>query len=254
MIRLQKILAQAGVASRREAEKLIAGGRVRVNGETVTELGASADPQRDRITVDGEKIHPEKKVYILLHKPPGVVSTVSDPEGRPALPDLLPEIGVRAFPVGRLDYDATGLVLLTNDGDLAQAMAHPGKKVHKTYLVKVRGEPDEKDISRLKKGIRLDDGARTLPAKVHITEVRLHGKQVSKNTWLKFIIHEGRNRQIKRMCLAIRHPALRVHRVAIGPLKLGVLPAGAWRYATTEEVLALKKIMKKASESVKDKV
>lgn len=254
MLRLQKILAQAGIASRREAENLITGGRVRVNGRVVTELGASADPERDKISVDGEKIHAEKKVYIILHKPQGVVSTVSDPEGRPTLLDLLPQIGARVFPVGRLDFDATGLVLLTNDGDLAQTLAHPGKKVHKTYLVKVRGEPDQKDILRLRKGIRLDDGVRTLPAKVHITEVKLHGKHVSKNTWLKFIIHEGRNRQIKRMCLAVRHPALRVHRVAIGPLKLGDIPAGGWRYATREEIKALRDIVKWVVGRIKNKV
>jgi len=246
-MRLQKILAHAGIASRREAEKLILEGRVRVNGKVVVELGAGADPERDKITVDGDRIRAEKIIYLLLHKPPGMVSTVSDPEGRSSLPDLLPEIGARVFPVGRLDYDATGLVLMTNDGDLAQALAHPGNKVHKTYLVKVKGEPDEKDLSRLRKGVRLDDGVRTLPAKVKITEVKLHGRQVSKNTWLRFIIHEGRNRQIKRMCLAVRHPALRVHRVAIGPLKLGDLPAGAWRYLTKEEIKSLREIKKKGN-------
>jgi 23S rRNA pseudouridine2605 synthase len=243
-MRLQKILAHAGVASRRDAEKLILEGRVQVNGEVVKELGASADPEKDVILVDGERIRLKKFVYILLHKPAGVVSTLEDPEGRATLLDILPDIGKRVFPAGRLDYDSTGLVLLTNDGDLAQALAHPSKKMHKTYLVKVKGEPDEKDLTRLRKGVRLDDGARTLPAKVKITEVNLPGKSVSKNTWLKFIIHEGRNRQIKRMCLVIRHPALRVHRVAIGPLKLGDLPAGAWRYATKDEEKALKELKK----------
>lgn len=244
--RLQKILASAGVASRRDAERMILEGRVRVNGEVVTELGAKADPERDVISVDGEKIRLKKPVYILFHKPRGVVSTLEDPEGRPTLLDFLPELAVRVFPVGRLDYDATGLVLLTNDGDLANVIASPTNKVPKTYLVKVKGVPEEKALERLRKGVRLEDGYKTKPAKVEKSEVRMPGKPTTKNTWLKFIIHEGKNKQIKRMCLMVRHPALRIHRVAIGPLKLGDLPEGVWRYATPQEIKALMEIREKS--------
>lgn len=245
LIRLQKILASAGVASRRDAEQMILDGRVRVNGKLVRELWAKADPNKDVILLDGEKIRVKKPVYILFHKPRGVVSTLEDPEGRPTLLDFLPELAVRVFPVGRLDYDATGLVLLTNDGDLAKVISSPDHKVPKTYLVKVKGIPEKKALEKLSKGVRLENGYKTKPAKVEKTEVRMPGKPTTKNTWLKFIIHEGKNKQIKRMCLMVRHPALRIHRVAIGPLKLGDLPEGAWRYATPQEVKALLELKKK---------
>ncbi len=241
-VRLQKFLSQAGVSSRRKAEELILEGRVRVNGEVVRKLGTRVDPIRDSIAVDGKKVRPKELRYVILHKPPGVVSSRQDPQKRPTVIDMLPRTKIPLYPVGRLDYNASGLILLTNDGDAAMALTHPSFKTPRTYLVKVKGRPDEKDLSKLRRGVRLDGGSKTLPAKVERTEVRRRGRPTTANTWLKFIIREGRNRQIKRMCMAVRHPALSIQRVAMGPLKLGALPQSAWRYATPNELKELKRL------------
>ena len=251
-IRLQKFLSNAGVSSRRKAEELISQGLVRINGKVVKELGVRVDPNRDVMTIDGKKIRINFK-YVILHKPVKVLCSRDDPEGRPTVIDMLPDMGTQLYPVGRLDYDASGLVLLTNDGDVAMAFTHPSFKTPRIYLVKAKGQPDEKDLERLRGGVHLDDGAKTLPAKVRQIEYRGKGKSATSNTWLKFILHEGRNRQIKRMCLAVRHPALRIHRVTMGPLKLGDLPVGAWRYATKEEIKELQKLAQKQVEKTSNK-
>ncbi len=250
LLRLQRILAQAGVASRRAAERFIADGRVRVNEEVVRTLGAKADPEKDTIAVEGwGTLSPEPKVYIALNKPEGVLSTVHDPEGRPTVLEVLGRsraVGPRrfegalprVFPVGRLDFDAQGLVLLTNDGDLAQRLLHPRFHVPKTYLVKVRGRPEEKSLSRLSRGVRLPDeegrpGPRSGPAQVEVV------KESPANTWLKLTIREGRQHQVKRMCQAIRHLVIRIIRIGFGPLELDTLEVGAWRFLTSAEVRAL---------------
>lgn len=244
-MRLQKFLSEAGVTSRRKAEEIIREGRVRVNGKQVTGLGAQVNPERDKVTMDGKRVRPKPFRYIILHKPPGVVSTREDPKGRPKVVDMVPDVGVRLYPVGRLDFDASGVMLLTNDGDVAAAMTHPSYHTPRTYLVKVKGRPDEKALEKLRKGVVLEDGRKTLPAKVALARVKRGGRTPTSNTWLKFTLKEGRYRQIKRMCKAVRHPALKIERVRMGPVKLGDLPAGAWRHATREETQALRRLAEK---------
>ncbi len=237
MIRLQKILAEAGVASRREAERMIQAGRVAVNGSIVKEAGTKADPAKDRIEVDGVLLSsPEKKVYYLLHKPTGCVTTMKDPQGRPTVAALLGSIPERAYPVGRLDYDTSGILLITNDGDLANALAHPKKEVDKCYHVKVKGVPPDEKITKLSMGILLDDGI-TAPAKVSFIKAERN------KAWLEIIIHEGRNRQVRRMCEAIGHSVVKLKRVRFGPLELGLLQRGELRPLSTEEVSKLKKLV-----------
>lgn len=231
--RLQKILSRAGVASRREAERMLADGRVMVNGAVITEPGTKADPGKDAIRIDGKRLQrlAPATVTIALHKPRGVVSTRSDPEGRPTVVDLVRGVPGRLYPVGRLDYNAEGLLLLTNDGDLAYALLRPGG-AERTYRVKVRGEPSQEALSRLRKGIVLD-GRRTLPARVR----KIHTKL---NTWLEIGLHEGKKNQIIRMCQAIGHPVSRLRRVKIGPIALGTLPRGRHRVLRPGEVAALR--------------
>jgi 23S rRNA pseudouridine2605 synthase len=250
--RLQKVLAQAGIASRRACEVLITDGRVKVNGEVVSLLGAKADPQKDRIEVQGHGvITQEPLVYVLLHKPEKVVSTVSDPEGRVTVMEVMERSRAvgrrqyegqlpRVYPVGRLDFDAEGLLLLTNDGDLAHGLLHPSRHVPKTYVVKVRGRPDAAALQRLREGVRWrnDDGTlarKTAPAEVSVL------KAGASNTWLELTITEGRNHQVKRMCDTIGHFSIRLIRTVFGGVELGELPAGAWRFLTEAEVLSLKK-------------
>ncbi|WP_298268324.1 pseudouridine synthase [Geobacter sp.] len=231
--RIQKILSRAGIASRREAERMITAGRVTVNGTPVTELGAKADPERDRITVDGRPVAvEEKRVYILLNKPVGYVTTMKDPEGRPIVTDLLKGVGVRVFPVGRLDYNTEGLLLLTNDGAWANRLAHPRHEVDKEYLVRVRGTVAKEQINRIALGVELDDG-KTAPARVAVT------KQSDNNTWISITIHEGRYRQVRRMCEAVSLSVVRLRRVRYGSLFLGELKVGEFRYLTPAEVKAL---------------
>jgi 23S rRNA pseudouridine2605 synthase len=227
--RLQKILAQAGLGSRRACEELIADGRVRVNGEVAT-LGTRADPESDAIEVDGALIGVRQGlVHYLLNKPPGVVTTASDPQGRRTVVDLVPP-EPRVYPVGRLDADTEGLLLLTNDGDLAHRLSHPSFGVDKEYLADVVGRPSRGAIRRLREGVELDDGP-TAPAKVSL---------VGEHT-LRITIHEGRNRQVRRMCETVGHPVRRLVRVRVGPLSDHRLAPGAWRPLTQAEVRALER-------------
>jgi len=241
VIRLQKILSAAGVASRRTAETLILQGRVSVNGRTVTELGTRADPSRDEIRVDGRRIRTAVRLrYLLLNKPKNYVSTRRDPQGRRTVMDLLKGVCEAVYPVGRLDYDSEGLLLLTNDGDLAAALTHPRHAVERVYRVEVRGVPDERAISALKRGIVLD-GRRTLPATVRVisTPGRATGSRTT--TVLRMTLREGRNRQIRRMCAAVGHPVVRLTRIRIGPIQDDRLRPGEMRDLTPAEVRALRK-------------
>jgi len=199
----------------------------------VLELGTKADPSKDRITVDGRAALPRKLHYVAYHKPAGIVSTMSDPEGRPAIGDVVRGLREHLFPVGRLDFESSGLVLLTNDGELAQKLTHPRYQVPKVYRLKVRGRPDEAALARLREGVRLTDGM-TQPAEVTVESV------LPSKTRLRIVLREGRQRQIRRMCEAVGHPVDRLSRVAIGPLKLGALPIGETRELTPREVLALR--------------
>ncbi|MDD9368541.1 MAG: pseudouridine synthase [Acidimicrobiales bacterium] len=227
--RLQKILAQAGLGSRRTAEDLIADGRVTVNGEVAT-LGTRADPETDAIEVDGALIGVKQGlVHYLLNKPTGVVTTASDPQGRPTVVDIVPA-EPRVYPVGRLDADTEGLLILTNDGDLAHRLTHPSFGVDKEYLADVEGQPTRGAVRRLREGVALDDGP-TAPAKVSL---------VGDHT-LRITIHEGRNRQVRRMCDAVGHPVRRLVRVRIGSLSDRRLAPGEWRELTQDELRALER-------------
>lgn len=199
----------------------------------VQELGTKADPAKDRITVDGRAALPKKLHYVAYHKPVGVVSTMSDPEGRRAIGDVVRDLRAHLFPVGRLDFESSGLVLLTNDGELAQQLTHPRFQIAKVYRVKVRGRPDEAALDRLRRGVRLDDGV-TAPAEVSV-ETLLPSK-----SRLRVVLREGRQRQVRRMCEAVGHPVDKLARIAIGPLKLGALPIGETRELTPREILALR--------------
>lgn len=228
--RLQKILAGAGVASRRAAEKMIAEHRIRVNGAIVTEPGTKADPDRDEIRVDDRLISCETdRVYILLHKPQGVVTTLHDPQGRPIVTDLLSGVAERVFPVGRLDYDSEGLLILTNDGEFSQRLQHPRYGIPKTYRVKVEGNPGKREIQMLERGIDLPDG-RFAPMDVHLEKTN------RASTWLRLTITDGRNRVIRRAFEALGYPICRLVRVAVGELTLEGVREGDWRRMTRREV------------------
>lgn len=231
--RLQKILAQMGVASRRKSEELIIEGRVTVNGKTAI-IGMKADPATDHIKVNG-KMQPklEPKVYLMLNKPRGVVTSLSDPEGKPTIKDFLKGVKQRVFPVGRLDYDSSGMLLLTNDGDFAHSLLHPSNKIPKTYIVKVKATIQESEMQQLRHGVRLKEGI-TAPAKVK--QIR----ETSNNSWIEIIIYEGRKRQIRRMLEAVGHPVIRLKRTAIDAIKLGDLKIGSLRRLTQEEVKELR--------------
>ncbi|MDO8446692.1 MAG: pseudouridine synthase [Deltaproteobacteria bacterium] len=234
--RIQKVIARAGIASRREAEKLISEGRVTLNGKVVEELGTKVDTDKDYIKVDGKLItRPEPKAYLILYKPRGYVTTTSDPEGRPTIMELLERVKGRVFPVGRLDYDTEGLILCTNDGDLTHRLQHPSHEVPKTYFAKVEGVPTPEEITKLRKGIKLEDGM-TAPAKVKLV------RKVDANSWLEITIHEGRNRQVKRMVEAIGHPIIKLKREGLAFLTLGDLKSGEFRHLTAEEIKKLKEI------------
>jgi pseudouridine synthase len=235
-VRLQKILSTAGVASRRASEQMILEGRVTVNGETVRELGTKADPSKDAIKVDGRRIKLDvKDRYIVLYKPKGYVTTRSDPEGRPTIMDLIGE-GAYIYPVGRLDFDSEGLLLMMTDGDLAARLTHPRHEVDKVYEVIVLGVPDPKAMEKLRKGVFID-GRRTSPADVHTgTTVKGH----KPTTLLTITLREGRNRQIRKMCRAVGLPVRDLRRIAMGPIGLGRLKPVQWRDLTTDEVKRLK--------------
>lgn len=222
--RLQKILAQAGIASRRKAEELIREGKVRVDGMVVTEMGVRVDPATQKIECNGRPVFSlEKKVYILLHKPAGFLSTVRDPQGRPIVTDLLPNIKERIYPVGRLDLDTEGALLLTNDGELAQAVLHPSREVKKTYVAKIKGRPGSKKLAALSRGIELE-GKKTWPAEITVLTSE------KQTTTIQIIIHEGRKRQVRKMFEAVGHPVLQLKRIAYGQLALGELKPGKYRF------------------------
>jgi 23S rRNA pseudouridine2605 synthase len=238
-MRLQKAMAWAGVASRRASDRLILQGRVCVNGEVVTEMGLQVDPARDRITVDGEAIEiaPQRQ-YLKLHKPTGYLTVFHDDRGRPDLGDLVPHLQ-SVHPVGRLDLDSEGLVLLTDDGALTQRLTHPRYEHDKEYLVLVRGAPDEEVLKRLGEGITLQDGP-TAPAQVSRLGAVAWGAAPPGSSYLRFVLHEGRKRQIRRMCAAVGHPVERLIRVRIGPIELGDLAPGAYRHLTPTELARLR--------------
>ena len=231
-MRLQKYMAECGVASRRKAEEMIAQGRVTVNGVRITEMGTQVE-EGDEVLVDGQVIRPEtEKRYVMYHKPAGEVTTVSDPEGRKCVLDHFRDYPVRLYPVGRLDYDSEGLLLLTNDGTLTERMLHPSHQVDKTYLARVEGSVTMDEVRRLRSGILLDDH-KTAPAKVRVIKLEAYA------TVVLVTIHEGRNRQVRRMFEDTGHRVLQLRRVRFGPLDLGELPRGQWRELTAEEVRAL---------------
>jgi pseudouridine synthase len=230
MERLQKILSQAGVASRRASEQLMRDGRVTVNGETVRQLGTKADPARDDIRVDGRRVKVgARRLYLLVNKPRGYVSTRSDPQRRPTVLDLLRGVHEYVYPVGRLDFESEGLIILTNDGELAARLTHPRYGVPRVYDARVLGTPDERDVARLQKGVVID-GKKTEPA-----DVRVLGPG-----HLRVTIREGRNRQVRKMCDAIGHPVDRLTRVAIGPISDSRLKPGRWRELSEAEVRRLR--------------
>jgi 23S rRNA pseudouridine2605 synthase len=243
--RLQKIIAAAGIASRRKAEELIASGHVQVNGTTVTELGSKADPEVDHIRVNGKLLKGEQRhTYILLNKPKGYVTTVSDPEKRPTVMDLVRGVKGRVYPIGRLDYASEGLLLLTNDGALANRLMKAASHVPKTYVVKVAGTPKEDALTKLRGGVSIatDDGkrVRTGPASVKIIKV-------AANPWYEVTLIEGRNRQIRRMFEAVGHHVEKIKRVRYGPLTLDV-PPGEYRSLTLKEIERLKSATKGTGE------
>ncbi len=236
LIRLQKILADGGITSRRKAEELISTGRVTINGHIVTQLGTKADPKKDTIAVDDKPIQPPPpKMYIMLNKPGGYVTTLSDPEGRKTITDLIHNIPTRLYPIGRLDYDTEGLIILTNNGNIAHFLQHPRHNISRTYLVKVKGFPDRSLCNKL---TRLQIDNRPI-GKIKLT---LHKKN-NKNTWFKLTIWEGRHHQIKKMFDAIGHPALKIKRIEFGPLKLDRnLSPGMYRHLTARELKTLQSL------------
>ena len=236
MMRLQKYLALCGVASRRRAEKMIQDGMVQVNGQTVREMGVQVDEEKDQVAVGGEIVRPEsEKHYLAYYKPIGEVTTVSDPEGRPTVLDKFRDYPVRLFPVGRLDFDSEGLLLLTNDGDMMNRLLHPSREVSKVYLIKASNQVTEEEIRRLRSGV-LIDGKMTSPASVRLI------RRETFDTVLLISIHEGRNRQVRKMLEAVGHQVVSLKRVEFGPVSLGDLPRGQWRRLTEREVEKLKAI------------
>jgi len=233
--RLHAVLARAGIASRRQAEKLIAAGRVEVNDQVVLKPGTQVTLGKDTICVDGRMVQrTEPNVTVVVNKPKGVVTTARDPQNRPTATELVEALKVRLFPVGRLDYHTEGLLLLTNDGELAHRLQHPRFGVPKTYLTKVKGIPEAQTLTRLRTGVVLD-GRRTAPAKVN--QVGTTGK----NTWLEITINEGRNRQVRRMCALVGHPVTKLKRIRYGPIRLADLKPGSYRRLTARELEGLRK-------------
>lgn len=234
MERLQKIIARAGVCSRRAAEELIEKGRVRVNGRVVTELGAKADPRKDKIEVDNKRIDAENLVYVVLHKPRGYVSTLDDPQGRPTVRDLVRDIPERMHPVGRLDFATSGILLMTNDGDLTHKLLHPSAKAPKTYVIKLDKVIEEDELEAWRTGIELDDG-KTLPAEAR----RLRNEKGK--SWLEVTLREGRNQQLRRMAAAQGFVAMRLARLSFAGLTAEDLRPGQWRPLTVDELRKLKR-------------
>ncbi|MBA2485176.1 MAG: pseudouridine synthase [Nitrospira sp.] len=236
-VRLQKLIAGTGLASRRKSEELITSGRVTINGHVVKELGTKVDPDRDHVKVDGKHLRAAQPyVYLILNKPKNVMSTLDDPEGRPTVKDLLHGVTVRVFPVGRLDFDSEGLMLLTNHGDLAQALLHPRYHIPKTYLIKVKGVLDDVKIEALERGVKLEDGF-TAPAKV------MKVSKAESNSWLEVTIHEGRKHQVKRMIETVGHSVIKLTRIRMGPLLLGDLASREYRFLTDREANRLRELV-----------
>ena len=240
-IRLQKHLSECGIASRRKAEELIEQGKVKINGH-IASLGAKVDPKRDKVTVRGKAVVPvNEKTYIMLNKPRGYITTMRDELGRKNVSELTADAGARLFPVGRLDRDSEGLLIMTNDGDFANKLTHPSSHVNKTYRVTVRGNAEEEQILQMKEGILLD-GKKTLPCDCFVAERK------ADRTVLIFIIHEGRNRQIRRMCEAVGLEVMRLKRTEIAGVKLGMLPQGKWRPLNEREMRRLTGVSQKSEE------
>jgi len=242
MERLQKILAKAGIASRRHAEQMILEGEVQVNGVVTSVLGTKADPDKDFIKVGGKRILPaQHKVYLLLNKPKGCITSLSDPEGRQTVMDLIPDVKARVCPVGRLDYDTEGLLILTNDGDLANALMHPRYQVEKTYWAKVRGHFPERDLKRvIRGGLPLPTG-KTAPCRARII------RQTEQNDWLELILTEGKKREIRYMMELLGHPVVKLKRVAYAFLKINKLATGRYRHLTAYEVEKLQSLVSKSA-------
>jgi len=238
-VRLQKIIAQAGLASRREAERMILAGRVSVNNQITRHLGTKADSEKDEIRVDGMLIHNEsEKIYIMLNKPRGYVTTLHDPQHRPVVADLLSDVSSRVFPVGRLDYDSQGLLFMTNDGDFAQKLLHPRFRIPKVYRVKIKGRLSKSELSALDKGIELEDG-KFLPEKISVI------KNNKKSSWLLMTLREGKNRIIRRALESIEHDVAEIVRIRIGGVELGDLRTGQYRFLTKAETGKLFSFSKK---------
>lgn len=238
--RLQKVLAHAGVASRRKSEELMRQGRVTVNGQVVTQLGAKVDPARDEIRVDGRRVEAAaRRVYVMVHKPRGVLSVMKDARGRKSLGDLV-QAPVRLYPVGRLDASSEGLILLTDDGELANLLTHPRYQHEKEYHVLVNGRPSEKTLAAWRRGV-MWEGKPTAPARVDVL------RQEKDSTRLRIVMHEGRKRQIREVAALLGHPVRELKRVRLGPLQLGTLEAGQWRYLTAGEIQALESLKKKVT-------
>ncbi|KAA5807672.1 pseudouridine synthase [Thermoanaerobacterium thermosaccharolyticum] len=235
MERLQKYLAECGIASRRKCEQLILDGKIKVNGTVIKNLGIKIDPDKDIVEYDGRVVAKvQHNIYIMLNKPTGFITTVKDQFGRPSVLDII-KIKDRIYPVGRLDCDTSGLLLLTNDGDIANKLMHPKHEIDKVYIAKIRGIPDDKDLDRFRNGLLLDNRL-TAKAKIEIL------KKINNDALVKIVIHEGRNRQIRRMCELIGHPVMTLKRIKIGDLELGNLKVGQWRYLNGEEVQYLKNL------------
>lgn len=230
--RLQKVLASAGLGSRRQCEELITTGRVEIDRHVVTELGTKVDPKEQEIRVDGQALPKPKLHYYAVHKPVGILSTNSDPSGRPRVIDLLPASHIRLFTIGRLDLHSEGLILVTNDGELANRLTHPRYGVRKTYRVQVAGRPDKDVLLKLRRGVHLAEGK----ARVEEIEIKSHHKE---STVLEMVLREGQNREIRRIFAKFGHKVMRLIRVAVGPIQLGNLPAGASRPLSKDEVAAL---------------
>jgi 23S rRNA pseudouridine2605 synthase len=237
--RLQKVLAAAGLASRRDAEELILEGRVEIDGQVVTELGTRVDLHHQEISVDGESLSRPKLVYFAVHKPAGVVSTARDPAGRPRVIDLLPPDAGRVFNVGRLDLESEGLILVTNDGELANQLTHPRHGVKKVYEVQVAGQPEPEVLAQLRKGVYLAEGF------ARAVNIRVKGRRKN-STILEMVLDEGRNREVRRLFARVGHKVQRLTRIAVGPLRLGEMPRGAVRRLTPEEVRKLRSLVGKS--------
>jgi 23S rRNA pseudouridine2605 synthase len=240
--RVSKVLAQAGVCSRRGAEEYIREGRVTVNGQVVKESAVLVDPANDHIKVDGRRLRPvPPSVYILLNKPKGVVTSLEDPQGRPTVADVLRGVKARVFPVGRLDYDTEGLLLLTNDGELANRLLHPRYGLERVYLAKVKGIPSREILERFRRGIPMEAGSRGQG------DARLH-RSLKANAWIEVVVREGKHHEVRRMCESVGHPVIALRRIGFGPLTLEGVPLGRYRHLTPTEVQALQRWAKSASE------